>query len=91
VGLFQQDIKKVIAYSTMSQLGMMVIAIGLSSYNLALFHLVNHAFYLTKFLNLIVIKFIIGYLFFALNKFYSTNKLSCDNYTANLKKTPKTP
>jgi NADH:ubiquinone oxidoreductase subunit 5 (subunit L)/multisubunit Na+/H+ antiporter MnhA subunit len=29
----------------MSQLGMMVIAIGLSSYNLALFHLVNHAFY----------------------------------------------
>jgi NADH-ubiquinone oxidoreductase chain 5 len=45
VGLFQQDIKKVIAYSTMSQLGMMVIAIGLSSYNVALFHLVNHAFY----------------------------------------------
>ena len=45
IGLFQQDIKKVIAYSTMSQLGMMVIWIGLSSYNLALFHLVNHAFY----------------------------------------------
>jgi len=45
VGLFQQDIKKVIAYSTMSQLGMMVIAIGLSSYNVALFHLINHAFY----------------------------------------------
>ena len=45
IGLFQQDIKKVIAYSTMSQLGMMVIAIGLSSYNLALFHLINHAFY----------------------------------------------
>nr|AOW69103.1 NADH dehydrogenase subunit 5 [Colletotrichum fructicola] len=45
VGLFQQDIKKIIAYSTMSQLGMMVIAIGLSSYNIALFHLVNHAFY----------------------------------------------
>lgn len=45
IGLFQQDIKKVIAYSTMSQLGMMVIGIGLSSYNIALFHLVNHAFY----------------------------------------------
>jgi NADH-ubiquinone oxidoreductase chain 5 len=45
IGLFQEDIKKVIAYSTMSQLGMMVIAIGLSSYNIALFHLVNHAFY----------------------------------------------
>src|SRR6478752_3430588 len=45
IGLFQQDIKKIIAYSTMSQLGMMVIAIGLSSYNVAIFHLVNHAFY----------------------------------------------
>ena len=45
IGLFQQDIKKVVAYSTMSQLGMMVIAIGLSSYNIALFHLINHAFY----------------------------------------------
>lgn len=45
IGLFQQDIKKVIAYSTMSQLGMMVIAVGLSCYPIALFHLVNHAFY----------------------------------------------
>jgi NADH-ubiquinone oxidoreductase chain 5 len=45
IGLFQQDIKKIIAYSTMSQLGMMVIAIGLSSYNVAIFHLMNHAFY----------------------------------------------
>jgi NADH-ubiquinone oxidoreductase chain 5 len=45
IGLFQGDIKKIIAYSTMSQLGMMVVAIGLSSYNIALFHLINHAFY----------------------------------------------
>ena len=45
IGLFQQDIKKVIAYSTMSQLGMMVVAVGLSSHNVALFHLINHAFY----------------------------------------------
>jgi NADH-ubiquinone oxidoreductase chain 5 len=45
IGLFQQDIKKVIAYSTMSQLGLMVVAVGLSSYHIALFHLVNHAFY----------------------------------------------
>ena len=45
IGFFQQDIKKIIAYSTMSQLGMMVISVGLSSYNIALFHLINHAFY----------------------------------------------
>jgi len=45
VGLFQSDIKKVIAYSTMSQLGMMVIAVGLSQYNVALMHLVLHAMY----------------------------------------------
>jgi len=45
VGLYQNDIKKVIAYSTMSQLGMMVIAVGLSQYNVALMHLVLHATY----------------------------------------------
>ena len=45
IGLFQQDVKKIIAYSTMSQLGMMVIAIGLSCYNVAIYHLINHAFY----------------------------------------------
>jgi NADH-ubiquinone oxidoreductase chain 5 len=45
IGFYQKDIKKIIAYSTMSQLGMMVLAIGLSCYNIALFHLVNHAFY----------------------------------------------
>jgi NADH-ubiquinone oxidoreductase chain 5 len=45
IGFFQKDIKKIIAYSTMSQLGMMVLSIGLSCYNIALFHLINHAFY----------------------------------------------
>jgi len=45
VGLYQNDIKKVIAYSTMSQLGMMVIAVGLSQFNVALMHLVLHAMY----------------------------------------------
>jgi proton-translocating NADH-quinone oxidoreductase chain L len=44
-GLLQNDLKKVIAYSTCSQLGYMVFACGLSSYALSLFHLTNHAFF----------------------------------------------
>lgn len=44
-GLVQNDLKKVIAYSTCSQLGYMVFACGLSSYTLSLFHLANHAFF----------------------------------------------
>ena len=44
-GLFQNDIKKVIAYSTCSQLGYMVFACGLSSYEVGIFHLSNHAFF----------------------------------------------
>jgi NADH-ubiquinone oxidoreductase chain 5 len=45
IGLFQSDLKKVIAYSTCSQLGYMVLCCGLSFYNLSLFHLFNHAFF----------------------------------------------
>jgi len=45
VGLVQNDIKKVIAYSTCSQLGYMIFACGLSNYHVAFFHLVNHAFF----------------------------------------------
>ena len=45
VGLVQNDIKKVIAYSTCSQLGYMILACGLSSYHVSFFHLVNHAFF----------------------------------------------
>src|SRR6201996_6305302 len=44
-GLFQNDIKKVIAYSTCSQLGYMIFACGLSNYHVGLFHLINHAFF----------------------------------------------
>lgn len=44
-GLFQNDLKKVIAYSTCSQLGYMVFACGLSNYSVGIFHLANHAFF----------------------------------------------
>jgi len=44
-GLFQNDLKKVIAYSTCSQLGYMIFACGLSSYDVGVFHLSNHAFF----------------------------------------------
>ena len=42
-GLFLSDIKKIIAYSTCSQLGYMIFACGISAYNVSLFHLMNHA------------------------------------------------
>jgi len=45
VALTQFDIKRVIAYSTMSQLGYMVFAAGVSAYNAAIFHLATHAFF----------------------------------------------
>ncbi len=44
-GLLQNDMKRVIAYSTCSQMGYLFMAVGLSQYNVALFHLVNHAFF----------------------------------------------
>ena len=45
IGVFQYDIKKVIAYSTCSQLGYMFFSCGLSNYHIAIFHLFNHAFF----------------------------------------------
>ena len=44
-GVVQNDLKKVIAYSTCSQLGYMVFSCGLSGYSVSLFHLANHAFF----------------------------------------------
>lgn len=45
IGAFQFDIKKIVAYSTCSQLGYMFFACGMSNYNVSLFHLFNHAFF----------------------------------------------
>ena len=44
VGIIQNDIKRVIAYSTLSQLGYMTVALGASAYSVAVFHLMTHAF-----------------------------------------------
>jgi NADH-quinone oxidoreductase subunit L len=45
VGLVQNDIKRVIAYSTCSQLGYMFVAAGVGVYSVAMFHLLTHAFF----------------------------------------------
>lgn len=45
LGIIQNDIKRVIAYSTLSQLGYMTIALGASAYSVAVFHLMTHAFF----------------------------------------------
>ncbi|MDT8450188.1 MAG: NADH-quinone oxidoreductase subunit L [Wenzhouxiangellaceae bacterium] len=45
VGIVQNDIKRVIAYSTLSQLGYMTVALGASAYSVAIFHLMTHAFF----------------------------------------------
>ena len=45
VGIVQTDIKRVVAYSTLSQLGYMTVALGASAYSVAIFHLMTHAFF----------------------------------------------
>jgi NADH-quinone oxidoreductase subunit L len=45
LGVVQNDIKRVIAYSTLSQLGYMTVALGVSAYSAAIFHLMTHAFF----------------------------------------------
>ena len=45
IGIVQNDIKRVIAYSTLSQLGYMTVALGASAYSAAIFHLMTHAFF----------------------------------------------
>ena len=45
LGIIQNDIKRVVAYSTLSQLGYMAVALGCGAYSIAIFHLVTHAFF----------------------------------------------
>lgn len=45
LGIIQNDVKRVVAYSTLSQLGYMTVALGVSAYSVAVFHLMTHAFF----------------------------------------------
>lgn len=45
LGIVQNDIKRIVAYSTLSQLGLMMMAMGVSAYSLGIFHLMTHAFF----------------------------------------------
>jgi NADH-quinone oxidoreductase subunit L len=45
IGIVQNDIKRVVAYSTLSQLGYMTVALGVSAYSGAVYHLMTHAFF----------------------------------------------
>lgn len=45
IGIVQNDIKKVLAYSTVSQLGLMFLALGVGAYHVAVFHVITHAFF----------------------------------------------
>jgi NADH-quinone oxidoreductase subunit L len=45
IGIIQNDVKRVVAYSTLSQLGYMTVALGVSAYSAAVFHLMTHAFF----------------------------------------------
>jgi len=63
-GLLQNDLKRVIAYSTCSQLGYMIISCGLSNYSVGFFHLTNHAFLCV----------VLGYILFCIKVIFATVK-----------------
>jgi proton-translocating NADH-quinone oxidoreductase chain L len=69
IGIFQLDIKKIIAYSTCSQLGYMFLACGLNGYSFSLYHLTNHAFFKA------LLFLIAGYIIHAVNNEQDIRKL----------------
>nr|YP_009117145.1 NADH dehydrogenase subunit 5 [Acrasis kona]AID52061.1 NADH dehydrogenase subunit 5 [Acrasis kona] len=70
IGLFQYDLKKIIAYSTCSQLGYMFLANGLNGFNFSLYHLINHAFFKA------LLFLIAGYIIHSFNNEQDIRKLS---------------
>lgn len=69
IGVFQLDIKKIIAYSTCSQLGYMFLACGLNGYSFSLYHLTNHAFFKA------LLSLVAGYIIHAVNNEQDIRKL----------------
>lgn len=69
IGVFQLDIKKIIAYSTCSQLGYMFLSCGLSGYSFSLYHLTNHAFFKA------LLFLVAGYIIHAVNNEQDIRKL----------------
>lgn len=69
IGIFQFDMKKIIAYSTCSQLGYMFLACGLNGYMFSIYHLVNHAFFKA------LLFLIAGYIIHAVNNEQDIRKL----------------
>ena len=69
IGVFQLDIKKIIAYSTCSQLGYMFLSCGLCGYNFGIYHLVNHAFFKA------LLFLVAGYIIHAINNEQDIRKL----------------
>jgi NADH-ubiquinone oxidoreductase chain 5 len=69
IGIFQADIKKIIAYSTCSQLGYMFLACGLSGYEFSIYHLTNHAFFKA------LLFLVAGYIIHAINNEQDIRKM----------------
>jgi NADH-ubiquinone oxidoreductase chain 5 len=69
IGIFQADIKKIVAYSTCSQLGYMFLACGLLGYKFSIYHLVNHAFFKA------LLFLVAGYIIHAINNEQDIRKM----------------
>jgi NADH-ubiquinone oxidoreductase chain 5 len=69
IGIFQADIKKIIAYSTCSQLGYMFLACGLTGYEFSIYHLTNHAFFKA------LLFLVAGYIIHAINNEQDIRKM----------------